>query len=86
MKISQSNLRTCIVTRKKYPKNELLRIARLKTGEIYLDTDHKNLGRGCYVFPTQENFQQLKEKRLLNRAFRTQIANEIYDRILNNDL
>ena len=42
-------LRTCVITREKLPKRELLRIVRTPEGEIKLDLVGKMNGHGAYV-------------------------------------
>ena len=42
-------MRTCIVTREKLPKKELVRIVRNKDGEVFVDETGKQNGRGVYL-------------------------------------
>ncbi|NQX83796.1 MAG: YlxR family protein [Mycoplasmataceae bacterium] len=57
------NDRTCIVTRKKYPKEKLLRIAKVNN-EYFVDINQNMGGRGLYV---------LKEDRIISICISKQI-------------
>ena len=41
--------RTCVVTKEKLPKKELIRIVRNKDGEVFVDETGKLSGRGAYL-------------------------------------
>lgn len=71
-------LRTCILCRGKFLKSELLRI--VKNGESFsLDKTHKKDGRGAYICSKCQNSEELSKKRVLDRAFRMRVSDEIYD-------
>lgn len=65
-------IRTCIATRQKYPKYELIRITCDKDGHLFLDKKQNLPGRGCYIFPNLENVNIIIKKhgRLLSKALR----------------
>ncbi|MCX8035133.1 MAG: YlxR family protein [Candidatus Dojkabacteria bacterium] len=65
-------IRTCIATRKKYPKYELIRIACDKNGNLSLDKKQNLPGRGCYIFPDLESINIIMKKhgRLLSKSLR----------------
>lgn len=42
-------MRSCIVTREKLPKNELIRVVRDNSGYVFLDKTFKANGRGAYL-------------------------------------
>ena len=49
MKKRKIVLRSCIVTREKLPKSELLRIVRTPEGKVEIDITGKMNGRGAYL-------------------------------------
>lgn len=75
------SLRMCTVCRQMKPKSELIRIVKTSKGEVLIDLTQKADGRGAYVCKG-ECIEKLKKTRALNRAFKTQISDEIYDKIL----
>ena len=70
--------RTCILCRGKFEKSQLLRI--VKYGEEFsVDETHKKDGRGAYVCTGCRLSEQLLKKRVLDRAFKMRVPDEIYD-------
>ena len=49
MKVKKIPLRTCVVTKERYPKGELLRIVKTPEGEIKPDITGKLNGHGAYI-------------------------------------
>ena len=41
--------RTCVITREKLPKKELIRVVRTPEGEVIIDETGKANGRGAYL-------------------------------------
>jgi Predicted nucleic-acid-binding protein implicated in transcription termination len=70
--------RQCVVCREIMHKDNLIRVARLKSGEISLEAAD---GRGAYVCKNEKCIEQCVGKRALNRAFRGPISDEIYKQI-----
>ena len=76
-------MRTCIACRSSKPKRELIRV--VKSGEqITLDKTGKLNGRGAYVCPDKACIEKLKKQKLLNRAVSMPVADEVYDKILED--
>lgn len=70
--------RSCILCREKLSKSQLLRI--VKNGENFsIDETHKKDGRGAYICCKCKNSEELFKKRVLDRAFRMRVPDEIYD-------
>lgn len=72
-------LRTCIVCRAQKDKSELLRIVKSADGAITVDRSGKAAGRGAYVCDRDECKDALIKKRVLNRVFKTQLDQSVYD-------
>ncbi|WP_237077116.1 YlxR family protein [Mycoplasma phocoenae] len=79
MKIKKQTLRKCSVTGNSYPKNELIRFAKDKNNQIKFDPDHKLGGRGGYCKNNAETIEIFFKKKLLNKAFRTNIENKVHE-------
>ena len=47
MKEKKIPMRSCVVTKEKYPKKELIRIVRTPEGTIEVDENGKQNGRGA---------------------------------------
>ncbi|HEY64560.1 MAG TPA: YlxR family protein [Caldilineae bacterium] len=51
--------RTCIACRKVQNKRDLIRIVRTPEGEVVIDPTGKRSGRGAYLCPSQECWQNV---------------------------
>ena len=49
MKQKKIPLRTCVVTREKLEKKDLLRIVKNNEGKVFVDESGKANGRGAYI-------------------------------------
>ena len=73
-------LRMCCVCRKKQNKNDMVRL--VNTNEDIVVDNKKNFnGKATYVCKTSECLDVLVKKRILNKVFRKNIKNEIYDKL-----
>ena len=71
-------MRMCIACREMKPKMEMTRVVRNAEGEISPDPTGKAPGRGAYICSSDECLKKLTGKKLLNRAFSTNVAPEVY--------
>ena len=83
MKNKKIPMRSCVVTREKLPKGELLRIVRTTDGTIVADETGKINGRGAYIKKDSEVLLLAKKNKALERALKTTIDDSVYDEILN---
>lgn len=74
-------MRMCIVCREMKPKCELLRIVCMVDGEYKLDLTGKMNGRGAYICNNDECIAKCVKTKALNRAFKTNIEQEVYAKI-----
>ena len=82
MKNKKIPMRSCIVTREKLPKGELLRVVRSPTGEVLVDTTGKINGRGAYIKKDIEVLEKAKKSKILERILETEISDSVYEEIL----
>lgn len=79
------SLRTCCVCRKMLPKTNLIRVVKTSEGKIFVDYTGKADGRGAYVCKSSECRSKLKKIKGLNKAFKCQINDEIYDEVFKKE-
>lgn len=87
MKNKKNPMRSCVVTKEKLPKGELLRIVRTTTGEIIPDISGKINGRGAYIKKDITVLERAKKSKILEKLFEISISDEVYDeisKIINN--
>ncbi len=80
MKQRKIPMRMCVVTKEKYPKNELIRIVKTEKGVIVDQTGKVN-GHGAYLKKDKEVFAKAKKSQILNKILETEINNEVFDEL-----
>ena len=83
MKQRKEVLRTCIITKEKLPKKELLRIVRTPEGNIEVDLTGKTNGRGAYIKKDLEVLEKAKKGNALGKHLETSIPDDVYEQIKN---
>lgn len=76
-------MRTCVVTKEKLPKKELIRIVRNKDGEVSVDETGKQNGKGVYLKRDLEVVNKARSNKALNRYLECEVNDSIYEEILN---
>lgn len=73
--------RKCIACSERGDKKQLIRIVKNKEGEIFVDPSGKANGRGAYVHLSEECIDRAKNNKLIEKAFKTSIPQEVFDRL-----
>ena len=81
MKARKIPERTCVVTREKFPKKELLRIVRTPEGTVEVDLVGKKNGRGAYIKKDLEVLEKAKKNKALEYHLEVAIDDKVYDEI-----
>ena len=81
MKNKKIPMRSCVVTREKLPKGELLRIVKTTDGSIIADISGKINGRGAYIKKDIEVLDKAIKSKILERQLETTISLDIYEEI-----
>jgi len=63
------------------PKKFLIRITKNKANQISIDETYKAEGRGAYVCRNGDCLSKLAKTRRLNKHFKCEISNEIYEKL-----
>ena len=75
--------RTCVITKEKTLKKDLLRVVRDNTGNVSVDTTGKANGRGAYLKKDKEVINKAKTTKALERILEVTIPESVYDEMLN---
>ena len=67
MVVKKVPMRTCVVTREQFPKNELIRVIRTPEGEVTVDTKGKANGRGAYLKKDKEVILKAQKSKVLDK-------------------
>ena len=79
-------MRMCIACREMKPKKEMLRVVKTADGEVFADVSGKAAGRGAYICSAEACRKKLNDKKLLHKAFSTDISAEVYREIKEDSL
>lgn len=73
-------MRTCVVTKEKLPKKELIRVVRTTDGVI-VDTTGKVNGRGAYLKLDKEVIDKAKKTGVLDKHLEVKVEENVYDEL-----
>lgn len=71
--------RKCLGCGTRKQKNELIRVVRLKSGEVTLDKTGKISGRGAYICPDIACYNKARKAKRFETSLEIAIPAEIYD-------
>ena len=75
--------RTCVITKEKTLKKDLLRVVRDKDGNVSVDLTGKQNGRGAYLKKDLEVIDKAEKTKALNRILEIEIPSSIYEEMRN---
>jgi predicted RNA-binding protein YlxR (DUF448 family) len=81
LKIKKVPLRTCVITKEKYPKAELIRVVKDNTGNVFVDTTGKANGRGAYIKKDMAVLKKARLNKQLDRHLEISIPDSVYDEL-----
>ncbi len=78
MKQRKIPMRTCVITREKCEKKDLIRVVRTPLGEVQIDLSGKMNGKGAYLKKSLEVFQKAQKSKALDRVLEVEVPESIY--------
>ena len=75
-------MRTCVVTREQFAKNELIRVVRTPEGTVIVDLKGKANGRGAYLKKDKEVILKAQKTKVLDKILEVCIPDDIYQTLL----
>ena len=83
MKIQKIPMRSCVVTKEKCEKRDLLRIVRTPDGNVIVDVTGKSNGRGAYLKKDIDVINKAEKTKILERVLEVEISKEVYEEAKN---
>jgi hypothetical protein len=83
MKTRKVPLRSCIITKEKLEKKDLIRVVKNKDGNIFVDLTGKQNGRGAYIKKDLDVLEKAKKSKALDRHLEANVPDEIYVELEN---
>lgn len=74
-------MRSCIITKEKLPKQELIRVVRTPEGNVIVDLTGKANGRGAYLKKDLEVFEKAQKSKVLNRHLEVEVEDSVFDEL-----
>lgn len=81
MKVKKIPMRSCVVTRERCEKKDLIRIVRTPEKEIKIDLVGKMNGRGAYIKKEVSVIDKAKKTNVLARHLECEIPESIYEEL-----
>lgn len=75
-------MRSCLITKEKIPKKDLIRIVRTPEGNVIIDEVGKANGRGAYLKKDIEVINKAKSNKVLERVLEVKVSDNIYDELI----
>ena len=83
MKIKKIPIRTCVITREKCEKKDLIRVVRTPEQEVKVDETGKMNGKGAYLKKDKEVIKKAKQNKILEKILEVKVEDNIYDELIN---
>ena len=83
MKVKKIPMRTCVITKEKCEKRDLLRIVRTPDGSVIIDPTGKANGRGAYLKKDIEVIKKAEKSKKLERVLEVEVPVSVYEEAIN---
>jgi len=83
MKQRKEPMRTCVVTREKTHKMNLIRVVRTPEGDVIVDPTGKANGKGAYLTKDLEVINKAEKNRILDKVLEVEVSASIYEELKN---
>ena len=76
-------MRSCVVTREKCEKRDLIRIVRTPENNVEIDLTGKKNGRGAYIKRDIAVIEKAMKSKILDKHLEVEVPNTIYEELKN---
>ncbi len=83
MKTKKIPMRTCVVTKEKLEKKDLIRVVRTPLNEVEVDLTGKKNGRGAYLKKDAEVFLKAQKTKILDKILEVEVKDEVFAELNN---
>ena len=81
MKVRKEPMRTCVVTREKTHKMNLIRVVRTPEGNVIVDPTGKANGKGAYLTKDLEVINKAFKNKILDKFLEIEVPASIYEEL-----
>lgn len=83
MKTRKIPMRTCVISREKCEKKDLIRVVRTPDGNVLIDETGKANGRGAYLKKDMSVIEKCEKSNALARILEVNVDKSIYEDLKN---
>ncbi len=83
MKQKKIPMRTCVATREKCEKKDLIRVVKDNLGNVFVDITGKKNGHGAYLKKDINVINRARESKILEKYLDVKIDDSIYEELIN---
>ena len=83
MKQRKIPMRTCVITREKCEKKDLIRVVKDNLGNVSVDITGKKNGHGAYLKKDANVINSARNSKILEKYLDVKIDDSIYDELIN---
>jgi len=81
IKMKKIPQRTCVLTKEKLDKKDLIRIVRTPEQNVVVDETGKLNGRGAYLKKDLEVINKAQEKHILDKILNVKVDDNVFDEL-----
>ena len=81
MKTKKIPMRTCVITKEKLDKRDLIRVVRTPEKTVVVDPTGKLNGKGAYLKKDLDVIEKAYKSKALERILEVPIPDEVYDNL-----
>ena len=74
-------MRSCVITKEKLPKKELIRVVKTPEQTVVVDLTGKVNGRGAYLKKDLTVFEKAQKNKILDKILEIEVKDEVYDEL-----
>lgn len=82
MKVRKIPMRTCVITKEKCEKKDLIRVVRTPEKDVVVDTTGKLNGKGAYLKKDIEVINKARQNKILDRVLEVKVEDSVYDELI----
>ena len=82
MKPKKIPMRTCVITKEKCEKKDLIRVVRTPEKDVVVDMTGKLNGKGAYLKKDIEVINKARQNKILDRVLEVKVEDNVYDELI----
>ena len=81
MKVKKVPMRSCVVTKERCEKKDLIRVVKTPENEVIVDETGKQNGHGAYLKKDLAVIEKAEENKILNSVLGIEVPSSVYEEL-----